>query len=91
MMLKMHNVIFLMSVLAVTSFTAAGITKAQSCVKMCKGLKPNQISIKPLPTGVGRIIDVIFQILKYHVISYGTTCGRKISPAPKMTTPVAFF
>ncbi len=34
---------------------------------------------------------MLFQVLKYDVLCYGTVGGRKVAPAPKMASPVAFF
>lgn len=46
---------------------------------------------KPLPTGVGRIFDVVFEVLKYDVLRDCPVGGRKVSPAPKSLAPVPLF
>ena len=46
---------------------------------------------KPLPSGDGRILDMLLQVLKYNVLCDCTVGGRKIAPAPKVTPPIALF
>ena len=45
---------------------------------------------KRLPTGTGRISDVLRQVLKYNVFGDGAISGREISTPPEMPTPVPF-
>ena len=37
--------------------------------------QPDMFSTKPLPTGVGRILDMLFQVLKYDVFGDCTVGG----------------
>ena len=44
-----------------------------------------------LPACAGRIDDVLFQVLKYHIFGDGAVCGRKVPPTPKPLPPIAFL
>lgn len=44
---------------------------------------------EPLPTEVGRIGDVIFEVLQHDVLDNDSVGGRGIPPSPEPTSPIA--
>ena len=49
------------------------------------------LETKLLPACAGRILYVILQVLKYGIFCDGAVSGRKVPPAPKPLSPVAFL
>jgi hypothetical protein len=55
------------------------------------GISPGGFhSNKPLPTGVGRFIRVVLEILKYNIAGDGAACCAEIASGPEMSSPVSF-